>query len=64
VFAGGWTLEAAEAVGSGQGIKPDDVLDILSQLVDKSLVLAEPGAGGPLRYRQLETIRQYGHAAL
>src|SRR5215203_1469981 len=61
VFAGGWTLEAAEEVCSGEGIEQDDVLDILSKLVDKSLVVAEasPGVKGELRYRMLEPIRQY-----
>src|SRR5215208_7146196 len=61
VFAGGWALEVAEEVGSGEGIEQDDVLDILSTLVDKSLVVAEasPGVEGELRYRMLEPIRQY-----
>ena len=66
VFAGGWTLEAAEEVCSAEGIEQDDVLDILSKLVDKSLVVAEasPGVEGELRYRMLEPIRQYGHERL
>ncbi len=55
VFAGGWTLEAAEAVCPGE-----EVLDCLGQLVDKSLALARPGTGSAeTRYRMLETIRQY-----
>jgi predicted ATPase/DNA-binding CsgD family transcriptional regulator len=52
VFAGGWTLEAAEAV-CGEG-----VLDLLAQLVDKSLVLVDEQSG-VLRYRLQETLRQY-----
>jgi predicted ATPase/DNA-binding CsgD family transcriptional regulator len=63
VFAGGLTLEAAEEVCSGEGIEQEDILDLLSKLVDKSLVVAEassPGAGGALRYRMLEPVRQYG----
>jgi predicted ATPase/DNA-binding SARP family transcriptional activator/DNA-binding CsgD family transcriptional regulator len=66
VFAGGLTLEAAEAVGAGDGIEQHDVLDLLSKLVDKSLVVAEasPGEEGALRYRMLETIRQYGQDRL
>ena len=56
VFAGGWTLDAAEAVGSGGGIGPADVLDLLTDLVRKSLVEARPDAA---RYRMLETIREY-----
>jgi predicted ATPase/DNA-binding SARP family transcriptional activator/DNA-binding CsgD family transcriptional regulator len=59
VFAGGWTLEAAEAVCSGDTIEQEDVLDFLGALVDKSLVVAGANTGGPLRYRMLEPIRQY-----
>ena len=58
VFAGGWTLEAAEAVCSGEDLNAWEVSDILGSLVDKSLVQAEP-MGSNLRYRLLETIRQY-----
>jgi predicted ATPase/class 3 adenylate cyclase len=54
VFAESFDLAAAEAVGAG----PLDVTDVLGSLVNKSLVLAEP-AGGALRYRLLETIRQF-----
>src|SRR5207249_6850127 len=78
VFAGGWTLEAAEAVSDTPS------LDVLAFLTDKSLVLAEeaggatdqgarsptswvpggraPGAG--LRYRMLETVREYAREKL
>ena len=59
VFSGGWTLEAAEAVGSGEGITPEDVLNLLASLVDKSLVVADE-LGESKRYRLLETPRQYG----
>ncbi|MEV4755385.1 BTAD domain-containing putative transcriptional regulator [Micromonospora sp. NPDC049559] len=58
VFAGGATLEAAERVCAGDGVDPADVLDRLTALVDKSLVIAS-GDGDP-RYRLLETIREYG----
>jgi len=58
VFAGGWTLEAAEAVCAGKRVKEHEMLDLLTQLVDKSLVSAET-LGGEVRYRILETIRQY-----
>ena len=65
VFAGGWTLEAAEEVCSGEGIEQGDVLEVLSGLVDKSLVVAEATEGnGALRYRILEPIRQYGQERL
>ena len=56
VFVGGWTLEAAEAVGErGAGVH-DSVMELLSQLVEKSLVAVD-SAGE--RYRLLETVRQY-----
>jgi predicted ATPase len=60
VFAGGWTLAAAEEVCAGGGIEEYEVLELLSSLVDKSLVLASHGeGGGDARYRVLQTIRQY-----
>jgi non-specific serine/threonine protein kinase len=59
-FAGGWALEAAEAVGAGAGVEPGDVLDLLTRLVDKSLVAVQEGEGGEVtRYGLHETIRQY-----
>ena len=61
VFAGGFSLEAAEAAGAGAPIREGDVLDVLAQLVDKSLV--ELDAEGQ-RYRLLETVRQYAHELL
>jgi predicted ATPase/DNA-binding SARP family transcriptional activator/DNA-binding CsgD family transcriptional regulator len=57
VFAGGWTLEATEAVGSGVGEGGD--LDPLSRLVDKSLVAVEEDEHGVMRYTMLEPVRQY-----
>ncbi len=63
VFAGGWTLEAAEAIGADEDpaglIQSDDVLEVLTQLVNKSLVIAERVQSDRVRYRLLETIRQY-----
>jgi predicted ATPase/class 3 adenylate cyclase len=59
VFAGGWTLEAAEAVCAGDGIEQSDMLDVLTQLVNKSLVVADREQGQETRYQLLETIRQY-----
>ncbi|MDQ0581954.1 AfsR/SARP family transcriptional regulator [Streptomyces rishiriensis] len=56
VFAGGWDLEAAEAVCTGP------VTELVGALVDKSLVVAAPcgrGGGGGMRYRMLETIHEY-----
>jgi predicted ATPase/DNA-binding CsgD family transcriptional regulator len=59
VFAGGWTLEASEAVGSGDGVEEREVLDLLSGLVEKSLVMVRRGDPGGARYRLLEPVRQY-----
>jgi predicted ATPase/DNA-binding CsgD family transcriptional regulator len=59
VFAGGWTLEAAEAVGTGEPVEAGRVLDLLSALLDKSLVVAEASGEGEMRYRMLEPVRQY-----
>ena len=59
VFAGGWTLEASEAVGAGEGVEQAEVLDVLSGLVEKSLVVARGSDQGSMRYRMLEPIRQY-----
>jgi predicted ATPase/class 3 adenylate cyclase len=78
VFAGNWTLEAAEAVCAGDAVSKEDiqsydVLDLLSQLVNKSLVMVIEelqssekflSPKSPLRYRMLETIRQYGREKL
>jgi predicted ATPase/class 3 adenylate cyclase/DNA-binding XRE family transcriptional regulator len=58
VFAGSFDLDAAEAACGTGGFAAFDVADLLGSLVDKSLVVAEP-AGSALRYRLLETIRQY-----
>ncbi len=58
-FVGGWTLEAAHAVGAGVGIDEEDVLDLLSGLVNKSLVASEVTGHVAARYRMLEPVRQY-----
>jgi predicted ATPase/DNA-binding CsgD family transcriptional regulator len=63
VFAGGWTLEAAEAICAGGGIDSPDVLDLLTRLVDKSLVVVEPPRE-EARYRLLETVRQFARDRL
>lgn len=66
VFAGGWTLEAVEEICIGpDDICSYDVLDLLTQLVNKSLVVVvEHSRSGEARYRMLETIRQYARAKL
>ena len=58
VFAGGWTLHLAEEVCSGDGIDRAGVLDLLTQLVDKSVALVD-ASDTVARYRLLEPIRQY-----
>lgn len=63
VFAGGWTLGAAEEVCSGGGIETFEVLDLLAHLIDKSLVTLEHNEEGE-RYRFLEIIRQYARERL
>jgi non-specific serine/threonine protein kinase len=69
VFRGSFSLEAAEAVVTGersQGqLEPDTILDLLLQLVNKSLVIAEPTEHyQQIRYRLLEMVRQYGQEKL
>jgi predicted ATPase/DNA-binding CsgD family transcriptional regulator len=60
VFAGDWSLEAAEAVAAGDGIEASAVLDLLGHLVDKSLVAAQlPNPRREVRYRLLESLREY-----
>ncbi len=63
VFAGGWTLEAAEGVCSGESVEAWEMLDLLTALADKSLVIAEV-QGETTRYRLLETVRQYARDRL
>jgi predicted ATPase/tetratricopeptide (TPR) repeat protein len=63
IFAGGFTLESATAVCSDETLDEIAVLDLLSSLVDKSLVSAEP-AGNGTRYRLLESMRQYARERL
>jgi predicted ATPase/class 3 adenylate cyclase len=63
VFAGGFSLRAAEAVIAGDVIDDIEVFDLLARLVDKSLVVAED-LDGQTWYRLLETIRSYGQERL
>jgi non-specific serine/threonine protein kinase len=63
VFAGGWSLDAAEAICGGDTIEPADVLTYLGRLVDQSLVVAQEH-DGLVRYRLLETMRQYAAGKL
>ena len=59
VFAGTFTLDAAEFVCAGDPLEVEDILDGVAALVDKSLVVMDAG-DGVARYRLLETVRQYG----
>jgi predicted ATPase/DNA-binding CsgD family transcriptional regulator len=61
-FAGGFGLAAAEAVAAGPGVPPGEVAGLLGALVDKSLV--QFGDTGTVRYRLLETVRQYAAGQL
>lgn len=63
VFAGGWTLAAAETICTGEDIAAEEVLDLLAGLVNKSLVTVGDGKVDR-RYWLLETVRQYGHEKL
>jgi non-specific serine/threonine protein kinase len=59
VFAGGFDLESVEEVCTGDGIDRSEVVDVLSGLIDKSVLVRDPAAEQPW-YRMLETLRQYG----
>src|SRR5918998_1234587 len=63
VFAGGFLLGAAESVCAGEELERGEVLELLSHLVDKSLVVARE-VSGEARYRLLETVRQYAREKL
>jgi predicted ATPase/class 3 adenylate cyclase len=64
VFAGSFDLEACESVAAdGEALQTAEVLDLLAHLVDKSLVAVD-GSGREVRYRLLETVRQYADAKL
>ncbi|MEP7063779.1 MAG: tetratricopeptide repeat protein [Betaproteobacteria bacterium] len=63
VFAGGFDLDTCSAVCGTDPLEPDDVLDLLTSLADKSLVMAEDLDDGT-RYRTLETIREYSREKL
>jgi non-specific serine/threonine protein kinase len=65
VFAGGWSVDAAEAIAAGEPVAPGEVLSALTSLVDKSLVMAElEPDGSEARYHLLETIRHYAAGRL
>jgi len=64
VFAGGCSLETVECVCGDEGVQREDVLDLTSSLVDKSLVIADTLQRGVARYTLLEPVRQYAREKL
>lgn len=65
VLAGGFDLDAAEAVCTGDGIARTDVLDMIAAMVDKSILIRRNGTyGRSAWYRMLETVREYGRLKL
>jgi predicted ATPase/DNA-binding CsgD family transcriptional regulator len=71
VFAGGFTLEAVEAVCAGNGVEPEHILELIAGLVSKSLLIvveqnakSQESTSGSVRYRFLEPVRQYAHEKL
>lgn len=64
VFTGSFALDSAEDVCAGAGVERRHVLDLLSTLVDRSLVQTEPTPDGTPRYRLLETLRIYARERL
>ncbi|MFC9764335.1 protein kinase [Rhodococcus jostii] len=62
VFAGSFELDAAEQV-CGEGLDPDELLDTLTSLVEKSILIREEH-GSVVRFRMLETLREYGYEEL
>src|SRR5205085_2848226 len=64
VFAGGWTLEAAEQVCVDAELPRTELVELVTHLVDKSLVLTEPSSRGQVRFRLLESVRAYAEEQL
>ena len=60
VFKGGGSYDAAEELCVAAGLDRDDFLDVMSRLVDKSMLIADVGREEPARYSMLETLREYG----
>jgi predicted ATPase/DNA-binding XRE family transcriptional regulator len=64
VFVNGWTLEAAARICIGEDLERHEILNLLTQLLMKSLIVMEQTQGQETRYRMLETIHQYAHEKL
>jgi hypothetical protein len=63
VVSGGWSLSAAERVCCGGGLEEIQVLDLMSSLASKSMIVVDPERVGETQYRSLETIREYSSSA-
>ncbi|MFE3238512.1 ATP-binding protein, partial [Kitasatospora indigofera] len=63
VFAGSFGLAAIEYVGEGDGVASEEILEVVQSLVEKSILIRDE-RGGSVRYRILETLREYGHERL
>ncbi|MFC6901726.1 hypothetical protein ACFQGX_41565 [Nonomuraea dietziae] len=59
VFPGGADLETAEEVCAGEGIAPEDIIELIAALVEHSILTAHPSATG-MRYHMLHLVRAYG----
>jgi predicted ATPase/DNA-binding CsgD family transcriptional regulator len=64
VFSGDFAVDSLEAVCCDDRVPADEVIDLLTRLTDKSLVVPEAGAGDRFRYRLLETLSEYGRERL
>jgi non-specific serine/threonine protein kinase len=64
VFVGGWSLEAAEEIATGDGIEKADALDLLRSMVMKSLAATDSHPDGSMRYKLLEVLRQFAQERL
>lgn len=63
VFIGGFDLEAAEQICAGGNLASEDVVDLVTSLVEKSILIHE-NDGAAVRYRLLDTIREFGREKL
>jgi len=64
VCVGGWTLEAAEAIATGEGVTGDSIFDVLDSLLNKSMIVVDYDLDQTARYRFLETMRDYAQEKL
>jgi predicted ATPase/DNA-binding CsgD family transcriptional regulator len=64
VFPSSFVVSTVESVCTGAGLAPDDVVDLLTELVEKSILAREEDAGPEARYRMLGVIREFGHERL